>query len=132
MSSPVLPLCDLENPGAVAAEAERIGKNVQFTRYQHDEDVSEETGRYLMDCSEFVSYVLGRVAPQHLALISREIPQYSPLAFEYYDYFSYLKADSNGWQRIGEVADLQRGDILAWRLLDHPEKGKDTGHVLIC
>jgi hypothetical protein len=105
--------------------------NVQSTHYQHDEEVSEESGRYLMDCSEFVSYVLGQVAPQHLALISRQTPHPSPLAFEYYDYFSSLEADSNGWQPIDKIADVQRGDIMTWLLVDHPEKGRDTGHVLL-
>ena len=61
------PLKNLESLEAVASEAERIFNNIHFTRYQHDEEVSEETGRYLMDCSEFISYVLGRVAPKHLA-----------------------------------------------------------------
>jgi hypothetical protein len=26
---------------------------------------------------------------------------------------------------------VQRGDIMTWLLVDHPEKGRDTGHVLL-
>jgi hypothetical protein len=114
---------NLEGPSS-GCGGSRTYRRVQFTHYQHEEEVTEATGTHLMDCSEFVSYVLGRVAPLHLALIRRETGRWSPLAFEYYGYFSSLEAGSDGWQQINDLSGVHRGDLMAWRLVDHPQKGQ--------
>jgi hypothetical protein len=55
----------------VATEAAWFVENVKHTHYQFQMVVDESTGTYLMDCSEFVSYVLQQTAPRHLAIIPR-------------------------------------------------------------
>src|SRR5271155_4291678 len=53
----------------VADEALRILENMQQTKYVHDLFIDEATETYDVDCSGFVSYILGQVAPNHLSLI---------------------------------------------------------------
>jgi len=115
----------------VAAESKRIVDNVRYTDYRHHTEVDEFTGTYIMDCSGFVSYVLERVAPAHFAMIPKEVDQPRPRAFEFYEYFSALKAESDGWHPIHRIAHVRKGDIISWRHLGSMELHKDTGHVLI-
>lgn len=54
----------------VAGEAIGILENTQETQYRHNIKIDEATVTYDVDRSRFVSYILGRVAPNHLSLIS--------------------------------------------------------------
>jgi hypothetical protein len=129
-------LTDTEATGSylgniVATEAARIVENVKYTHYQFQMVVDPSTGTYLMDCSEFVSYVLQQTAPQHLAIIPRAAGAELPLAFEFYDYFHTIQPDSDGWHPIHQLGDARRGDIIAWRIPGPIEPGENTGHVFI-
>jgi hypothetical protein len=71
----------------VAGEALRIVDNTRHTTYQHDIFIDEATGTYNADCSGFVSYILGRVAPAHLDLIPTHGMEPRLLAQDYHTFF---------------------------------------------
>jgi cell wall-associated NlpC family hydrolase len=116
---------------SVAAEAEAILLSVVHTVYQHDTYVDVATGTYDMDCSGYVGYVLQRIAPRHYQTIPLDSAAGRPLAFDFYDLFSELPQDgADGWQPVPPLADVRRGDIVAWRS-ELLEPGENTGHVFI-
>jgi hypothetical protein len=113
----------------VAAEGLRILENTQQTSYKHDLFIDEATGTYDVDCSGFVSYILGRVAPHHLNLIPIGSSESRLLARDYYTFFSSLPNEiTNGWRQILYLSDARRGDLIAWAL---PSPNVDTGHIFI-
>lgn len=113
-------------------EADRILNNVQHTKYQHDEYIDEATGTYDVDCSEFVSYALSRVAKRHLALIPKESDFPVPRAYMYYRFFAALPDEAaSAWRKLEVLANARRGDIIAWELPGELRKDHDTGHVFI-
>jgi hypothetical protein len=113
----------------VADEALRILESTRHTRYQHDIFIDEATGTYNVDCSGFVSYILGRVAPAHLDLIPIPGAESRLLAQDYYTYFSSLASETtNGWRQIQLLPDARRGDLIAWPL---PPPNPDTGHIFV-
>jgi hypothetical protein len=116
----------------VFGEAERVFKNTRHTKYQHKQFVDEATGTYDVDCSDFVSYVLSRVAKRHLALIPKESWWPVPRAYKYYEFFAALPTDATqGWRRVERLEDARRGDIIAWQLAGEIRKTHDTGHVWV-
>jgi hypothetical protein len=113
----------------VAGEALRILENTRHTRYQHDIFIDQATGTYNVDCSGFVSYILGRVAPAHLDLIPIQGTESRPLAQDYYNFFSLLPPETtNGWRQIPLLPDARSGDLIAWPL---PPPNPDTGHIFV-
>ena len=125
---------EASDPQAVADEGERILNNMRESHYQYPPfKICEETGTYDVDCSGFVSYILGRIAPEHYGEISIADGQPVPQAFEYYEFFSLLPASgSGGWSRIERLADIGPGDLIVWQLSpsDSDAEG-DTGHIII-
>jgi len=112
----------------IASQAEFIVNNFTETEYTHDENIDVDTGVYDCDCSEFVGFVLGEVAPDHYALIANTAPPPRPLAFDYYTFFSKLTPESTGgWSRIDALRDARRGDPVAWRAPEIEPK-HNTGH----
>ena len=106
-------------------------------------------GLYDLDCSAFVSYVLRETTPEHYARIPKGVHQACPGALEFAAYFESLTYDevygwrqrceiddalvyesSQGWGRVARLADVRRGDVIAWRFA-HAAPGADTGHVLL-
>lgn len=113
----------------VADQAQSVVDNVQQTTYTHDIYVDEATGTYDVDCSGFVSYVLGLVAPNHLNLISLSGSETRLHAQDYYNFFAALPTvTTDGWRQILNVQDAVRGDLIAWPL---PLSTGDTGHVFV-
>lgn len=113
----------------VAGEAIRILENTQETQYRHKIYIDEAIGTYDVDCSGFVSYILGRAAPNHLSLISFAPPETRRLAHDYYNFFSSLPTETtNGWRRILVLKHVRPGDPIAWALAPPNE---DTGHVFV-
>jgi hypothetical protein len=113
----------------VADEALRILENTQHTTYQHDLFIDEATGTYDVDCSGFVSYILGRVAPAHLNLIPPGMSESRLLAQDYYTFFSLIPTETTeGWRQILYLRDARRGDLIAWAL---PPPNPDTGHIFV-
>jgi hypothetical protein len=128
---PDIQTIDDELSKIIGAEAERIVNNVKHTHYQYEMIVDASNGTYLMDCSEFVSYVLEQTAPQHLVTIPRAAGVELPRAFEFYNYFHTIQSNNDGWHPIHRLANASRGDVIAWRIPGPIEPGKDTGHVFI-
>jgi hypothetical protein len=106
-------------------------------------------GMYDLDCSAFVSYVLRETTPEHYERIPKDAHQACPGALEFAAYFESLTYDevygwrrrceiddalvyesSQGWGRVARLADVRRGDVIAWRFA-HAAPGADTGHVLL-
>jgi hypothetical protein len=113
----------------IAWQAEFIVNNIQQTDYQHVDNIDVDRGVYDCDCNGFVGFVLGRVAPDHYAMIPKEADQLRPRAFKYYEFFSSLTPESTGgWHQIDFLRDARRGDIIAWRFPEI-ELGQNTGHV---
>ncbi len=113
----------------VAGEAIRILENTRHTNYQHNLVIDEATGKYDVDCSGFVSYILGRVAPKHLSLVPMQNGETRLLAQDYYNFFSSLPNETaNGWRQILYLRDARPGDLIAWALAPPNE---DTGHVFV-
>jgi hypothetical protein len=119
------------SPDHVANEAERVIHGTRHTKYQHKAYIDEATGTYYVDCSDYASYVLGRVAKHHLDMIPRESWWPVPRAYKYYDYFQSLPSASGGWRKIEQVMQVRRGDIIAWKSPGPVQKDHDTGHVFV-
>src|SRR5271170_7912161 len=121
-----------DNPLAdrVAAEARHILATVRHTDYQHHSHIDPATGTYDCDCSEFVGYILEKVAPANYRLIPKEPNHVRPRAFKYCDYFRSLPDDAPGWHPIHKITSVRAGDIIAWRAPDIV-RDEDTGHVMI-
>ncbi len=118
-------------PDQIADEAEQIVNTLTQTSYQHTDNIIPATGVYDCDCNGFVGYVLSLTAPSQLALIPLEPGLSRPRAFAYFDFFAALSdGAASGWQRIENLTDAMRGDIMTWRS-PTIEAGADTGHVVI-
>lgn len=88
------------------------------------------------DCSGFVSYVLSEFPRQYEAIRSLQPERKYPQAKIYMQFFSDLKTDvpTRGWLKVNQVADLRRGDFIAWKKpqpADGIKRKSNTGHVAI-
>ena len=116
----------------VAIEAERIVQNTRHTKYQHKQFIDEASGTYDVDCSDYVSYVLFRIANQHLKLIPKESWWPVPRAYKFFDFFAALPTNAVlKWRRVVRLQDARQGDIITWSLPGQISKTHDTGHVWI-
>lgn len=116
----------------IGTEAEHIVHSLKHTHYQHNEEIHPSTGTYDCDCSGFVSYVLKRVAPEHLQVIPKESGWAIPRAFKYEEFFRSLAGHpEKGWRAIAVLPEVRRGDIMAWALPQNLGKDEDTGHVFV-
>jgi hypothetical protein len=116
----------------LASAALNVVNTALESEYDHDPFVDASTGTYDVDCSGFISYLLGLVAPRHLAEISVPSGETRLLAHDYYTFFDMLVQEpAAGWLPIARLADAQPGDLVAWKLTDTVIPGKDTGHVLV-
>jgi hypothetical protein len=80
----------------VAAQAEFIVNNFQETHYTHTLHIDVDAGVYDCDCSEFVSFVLETVAPEHYALIAATVAPSRPLAGDYQAFLASATLESTG------------------------------------
>jgi hypothetical protein len=113
----------------VADAAQNIVDTFQQTTYTDDIYIDEATGTYDVDCSGFVSWVLGLVAPNHLDLIPFSASETRLHAQDYYTFFSSLPAvTTDGWRQVLDLQDAVRGDLIAWPL---PPSSGSTGHVFV-
>lgn len=123
-----------ENPRiAIFLEAERIVANIKDTAYSHTTNVDDDAGRYLLDCSGLLDYILGKSLPlekhyaEMLALAKNEGYK-RPLAGTIYDYLS--TGDLKGWEEIKYLRHARPGDIIVEKYSEKPSSGS-TGHVMI-
>ncbi len=122
-------------PLDIASMAESIVNTLTQTDYQHVDNIDPGTGVYDCDCNGFAAFILRAVALQNFQAIPIDTQVGSvesrPPAFEYYDFFASLTAQSpGGWSRVDLLTDAGRGDIMAWRS-PTIEVHVDTGHVVI-
>jgi hypothetical protein len=119
-----------DRPRSVLTEANRVLGAVQITSYSHRTIVDEAAGRYEVDCSGLVDYVLARAAPEAFEAV-RRLSVKRPLAKHYVALFEQLVRESSPhWQRIERAEDLQPGDLVAW-LEPADVITSNTGHVMI-
>jgi hypothetical protein len=125
------------DPGANSTEnladaAQRLLSEVRETHYQHNRHIDKVAGAYDMDCSEFVDYLLKRVAPEQFSQIPVEPGHVRPRAAMYFQFLKRLRQQPLiGWQAVYQLGDAQRGDIIAWELHASTQEPGDTGHVVI-
>jgi len=122
-------------PGHVALlnEAEYVLSTMKSSRYEYVTYVDAADGVYDFDCSGFVDYALGQVAPAALAAIPY-LPNHfnRQRAQDYYYFFARIGVEENGtaWGRVASPVNLLPGDVIAW--LVTPNSDSDaTGHVMI-
>jgi len=92
---------------------DRIVRQTRSTRYNHRTIVDERAGRYELDCSGLVAWVLARSNPRALAAIRSS----RPVAAEITATIARSPEDRarEGWQRVRRLADARAGDVFAWR-----------------
>jgi len=116
---------------ALAAEAVYEYTTMSATRYQGALRVDPALGTYFYDCVGFVTYALGRAAPQAHATLLNEFhiaPGLVASPNRYVALFGQLDGTQPGWAPVTRVADLQAGDVVAWAYT-HPLRSR--GHALV-
>lgn len=124
-------------PSPVFHEAKRILSNTKVTKYQHPTEVDEALGKYLLDCSGFIDYVLGRIAPAAMTNFKSSVNENfspkpkRPLAKHFVWFFSEIKNEKNSYfLAVTKIRNLREGDMVAWLTPDDVESN-NTGHVMI-
>jgi hypothetical protein len=116
----------------IAEAAETLIGGIRETHYEHRTHMVPSEGIYDVDCSGLVDYLLKRIAPEQYAHLPIETGHSRPRAAVYFDFFHNLPGHPfAGWQSIDQLAEAQRGDIMAWALEAATQKPGDTGHVVI-
>lgn len=122
-----------EGARGLYAEAVRVLSQVRSTRYTGSYVVDEETGRFELNCSGFLSLLLYEVNPSALATVDRSGKHYRPRAEDFHR--SILRAgpkgDGTGWLRLERVSDLRPGDVVAWLRPAERSASSATGHVMV-
>ncbi len=122
-----------EGAKALYAEAVRVLSQVRSTRYTGSYVVDEDTGRFELNCSGFLSLLLYEVNPSALATVDRSGKHYRPRAEDFHR--SILRAgpkgDGTGWLRLERVSDLRPGDVVAWLRPAERSASSATGHVMV-
>lgn len=119
-------------PGAPAIleETQRQLTAVRESHVSHSTHIDESTGTYDYDCSGFVDYVFGRVAPDAYATL-QSATQHRPVAASYESFFAKLDGAGAGrWRSVARARDLVPGDVVAW-IEPADVRSSNTGHVMI-
>lgn len=116
--------------GALLTSAQSQLDALRQSDYQHTTKVDAAAGRFDYDCSGFVDYTLGQVAPAALAEIPASTSAGRPLAQDFEAYFSRLGAGDSHWTRVPTVTQIRPGDVVSW-LVSPDVQSRDTGHVMI-
>jgi hypothetical protein len=121
---------------ALHDEAIRQLTSATHTEYSHDVDVDESRGVYEYDCSAFVGYAIGNVAPAALDAVRLHAGKQRPTASSYVHVLRNITPGKRRgpWLHVASVAELQAGDIVAWLAAsDKPDAFGvvNTGHVMI-
>lgn len=95
-------------------------------KYQAATKVDTKRGMYHWDCSGMASWILRRTAPaaQRALASSRPVARDFAAAIER----APTKRAKAGWLRIANIADVEPGDVFAWRR-PRGMPSKNTGHV---
>lgn len=88
-------------------------------------------GVYIVDCSEYVDYLLQKIHPHAYSSLVRYEGVYKPTTIHYYDFFKELSSETNNyWNKVEEVKQLEPGDILVFRNKHHPRNAV-AGHIMV-
>ncbi|MEG6504493.1 hypothetical protein [Nitratidesulfovibrio sp. 1201_IL3209] len=122
-----------EGARALYAEAVRVLSQVRSTRYTGNYVVDEETGRFELNCSGFLSMLLYEVNPSALATVDRSGKHYRPRAEDFHRSILCAgpRGDGTGWLRLERVSDLRPGDVVAWLRPAERSASSATGHVMV-
>jgi hypothetical protein len=107
----------------------QIRKSLIASKYQHFTRVRKRKGEYFFDCSGMAAWVLRRSTPQALQSLGKPNGG-RPLAVHFYRKIARIPAGERrrAWQRIGDLARAEPGDVLAW-IRPKWFPSKSTGHV---
>jgi hypothetical protein len=88
------------------------------------------------DCSGFVSYLLSEFPRQYEAIRILQPERNYPQAKIFTQFFNGLKSNTptKGWLKVSQVAELKRGDFIAWKKpepADGVKRKSNSGHVAI-
>lgn len=114
--------------GDVMGVVEGLRAGVKETRYSHRNEVDEIEGRYYVDCSGLVGYVIGEVAPWALEEVWEELDGYGRKRA--IGYYISIMEESGGWKKIERIEEVIEGDIIVWREWKYDARG-NSGHMLI-
>lgn len=127
----------------ILAEAERIVAELETSEYNYTTIINTLQEKYFVDCSSFLSHVLGMsVYPWYEKIFAYAVmtrypssknnpPIQRALAKDYANFFINYNANLDlfkGWEVIEYLEDLQAGDVIA---IKYEDGATNTGHVLI-
>jgi hypothetical protein len=112
----------------LVGEAVRQLRAVKSTQYKHKTHVDEANGVFEYDCSGFVAYALGKVAPDALTVIP--VGKKRSQAEHFATYFAGITDDKGPWLRVARMTDVKPGDVIAWLRPAEVDNG-NTGHIVI-
>jgi len=117
------------NANRVMRALGKMSENMTVTEYSHGFRVSEREGVYVFDCSGFADWLLGKAAPRARAAVRFGLER-RPVARDFQRRLAALPIGKPryGWQRVGRVADMEPGDVVAW-LKPEVIQSTNTGHV---
>jgi len=133
---------DGQTSRAVYEKAIWVFKNAQVSNYEHNhlpvsKQVHVRNGNACVvktNCSGFVGYVLYTTARTQFDAIRSTQPERSfPQAMAYAKFFETLSPSipHKGWLKVGSIAELRRGDLIAWQTPGSKTKGRgNTGHTM--
>jgi len=116
---------------AILERLARIFETLSESKYSHVTVVDERAGRYELDCSGLVNWVLRRTAPGALGVVVGRAKKGRPLARDYYWEIARTRPGPRaprGWMRVSRVSDARAGDVIAW-LKPELLRSTNTGHV---
>jgi hypothetical protein len=117
---------------SLADVAEEDLNLVKESHYQHKTHIDKAAGVFDVDCSGFVDHLLKQVAPQQYDRLPIEPGHTRPRAEVYYQFFVELaQTPKPGWKAVSRFAELQRGDLIAWKKETAAQETGDTGHVMV-
>ena len=127
--------CDGDPGCKIYKDANRIIENINnngFTAYSHTTNVDDATGRYYVDCSGLLYYILKYSIPltdHYEAMLKVKSENHKrPLAGDVYNFLT--SADHPGWVTVDRLDDAQPGDIIVNKY-GADSRSRSTGHVVI-
>jgi hypothetical protein len=121
---------------ALHDEAVRQLSAAKSSEYRHRVYVDEARGVFEYDCSGFVDYAIGNVAPDALTALPVAKGRHRASANTYVDLLRTITPGTQRgrWLHVADVAALQPGDVVAWTAVTtKPDRlgVVNTGHVMI-
>ncbi|MCC7531480.1 MAG: hypothetical protein IT342_23455 [Candidatus Melainabacteria bacterium] len=137
--------------GQIVSPSERIFQRAQWVfnnaeqvRYRHNQvPAAKQVKSYSngrceadTDCSGFASYLLSEFPRQYEAIRNLQPERNYPQAKVFMQFFKDLKSatPTGGWLKVSRVAELRRGDFIAWKKpepADGVKRKSNSGHVAI-